>query len=498
MGFPIFSKFFSFSSNQHSDKTISPIITLIEEYAKTKEYFFFRDMTIYHRSKSIKVPLMLFIQKIGIVLFSIKEWDYKDLENATLKRTSYLDDNENTLAFDNIQRFISEKLLDIAQIEDIHFVNFAILPRIAFKEYTLLDNSIKTLLPEEKILFEDTTLEDIDKKLSLLTSEKQYDPNKIIPFIYSEYMIIDQNNIALANEEQRAFIDTQLHSIKNISAKRISGKTHTLILKALKEKLYNPEKKITIIAPTKLHIYILRQLLLQLLEKSCIILDMAEFSFFTPEELIEFHAKKINKELMTYKKVDPILLKKEIFIAELILCDDANLFDREFITYLKKQQQKYSLCFINEQELTPTYIFTQTYLENKVEFHPNNSSSYLFTTLYNLLENDINASILIFTEIDEEKSLAEDIKNYTGITTNFIEQDNIQNIDKSQIQIAPLKSSIPLRAEYVFILTTDDTNLEDLTYLLNASKKTTFVLYNEENKTIKDFQKDLNGKSDKN
>jgi len=357
MGLAIFSKFFH--KKKHNQTHLeTPLVSLIEDYAKTKEYFFFKDLTIYHRSNSIYIPVMLFIPEIGIVLFSIKKWHYQDLLTSTLKKSAYLNDDENTLAFDNIQRFIKEKLLDIAQIEDINFMNFAILPELTSKEYQLLNDSIKNLLPQEKILFDKDTIEEIEKKLSALkTHTETYNPYKILPYLCSEYMIIHHQNISFANKDQRKFIDTSLKQVENISAQRLSGKSHTVLLKALKEKLHNPELKIAIVVPTKLHIYLLKQLLLQLIEKSCIMLDMDEFLFFTQPELLKFHAHKINKEIVSYTKVDPILFKKDIFLADLVLCDDAHVFNDEFIAYLQHIQKKHSLCFINAKEIPPTYIF---------------------------------------------------------------------------------------------------------------------------------------------
>ncbi len=496
MGFTIFSKLFH-KKQKHDTK----IFSLLEEYAKTKEYFFFQNITIYHRSNSINIPAMLFIPKIGIVLFSIKSWNFSNLQKTTLKKVPYLQDNENTLAFDNIHHFIKEKLLDIAQIEKVDFINFAILTELTFEEYQLLNESVKALLPQEKIFFKQTTLEEIQQRFAnLQTKEENYNPNEILPYLCNEYMIIDNRKIFLANIKQREFIDNSLSSLENIQASRSTGKSHLILLKAIKEKLHNPQIKIAIVVPTKFHTYILKQLLLQLVEKSCIVIDMSEILFFTQSELLQYHANKLNKKIFSHHKVDPILMKKDFFLADIIFCDDAHTFDEEFLIYLEHLQKRHQLIYINATKREPTYTLKTHYHKTQIKFQDQNTTSHLLREIYTLLKDHPEDSILIFTKIqtEEDNTLIEDITSFTGIKASIVHQNETQTFFSSQIQIAPLNNSIPLRAEFCFIITTDETDLSTLTYLLYSSKKTTFVLYNTENKTLQDFHKEFNEKDNQN
>lgn len=201
-------------------------------------------------------------------------------------------------------------------------------------QYEHLHDSFKELLPKHRVIFNDSTQEEIIEKFALdsHTLHPLLDLEKIIGNLFIQYALFDtQGKLALCTQEQREFIDAKTEGHQTLCAKTGCGKTNVLLLKALVEKLENPKKQITIIEPTRIACDILKQKLLALIEHGIIEVNPVSIQILTPLEIVNKHLQALNKPLLDEQVViDPKLLSRSKKIADYLICDDSELLCNEF------------------------------------------------------------------------------------------------------------------------------------------------------------------------
>ena len=466
MNIPILSKLTGRKKTSLTSIIRSPLVTLLKKYADKNDYPFFENTPLYHRSDKIDIPLALFLPRAGLVLFEDKEWRYKELCNAKASKASHAQSSQNSLAFENIGDFIKEKFVDLSGHDDIVIFNFVIMEQLSEEEFDLLDESFHHLLPKERILFRDSTLEEIEEKFQKLQSKKRpYTVQNTLPFIFSQYTILDKEKIYFANKEQRAFIDKPLKNFETLCGDRQSGKSTSVIQKALLEKLEHPDKKITILTPTNLHADLLKQTLLELVEHSSVVLDMNAIVIHTPLELLE-------------------LYKKRRDYSDVIFVDDALLMEEEFLSYIKQTQKERALLFVESQKDRTSLTFSHSYY-GKIEFVKNREFPTLMKKLANLLKNDDKNDILIFASAHDFEDMKEDIESFTGIELSFVDTDKPLREQKlTRIKLCSHDEKNPLHGDYVFLMQSCQSDKNALEHLAKSSKTKSFILYEDECDTI--------------
>ena len=472
MNIPLLSKFFG-KKNTRLQPIDSPLVSQLKKFADRNGYPLFKNTPVFHRSQKVEVPLLLFIPYTGLVLFEHKEWSYSELRTAKISKTSHADTSENSLAFESVGDFIKEKFVDLSGLDDIVIFNFVIMEQLRQEEFELLDESFHELLPKERILFQDSTDETMDEKFKALHTKKEtYTIQNTLPYIFSQYMILSGKKLYFANKEQRTFIEKPLKGIENLAAKRQSGKSLCLLQKALLEKLQDPLKKITIITPTHLQAELLKHTLLELVERSSIVLDMNEIAICTPMEILDEHKQK---------REEP----------DLLLVDDAYLMDDEFIGYLKQTQKEKPLLLVNSPLDDATFTFTQSY-HGSCEFIQSTEFPALMKKLAQLLHKNKREDILIFTTEQNFQAMKEDIESFTAEKLSYINtQESLREQTDTRIKLCNYDTHIPFHASYTFLIRPCQSDYSALEYLVQSSKIKSFIIYEDECDTIQKLKKSL-------
>ena len=468
MNIPLLSKIFGKKSTylQHID---SPLVSQLKKFADANDYLLFESTPVFHRSKRVEIPLLLFIPYTGLVLFEHKEWRYEELRDTKISKASHTEASDNSLAFDNVTDFIKEKFIDLSGLDDIVIFNFLILEQLRQDEFDMLDETFHKLMPKERILFRDSTDETISKKLKALHTKKEtYTLHNTLPYIFSQYMILDAQKRHFANKEQRKLIDKKLEKFENIVAKRQSGKSICLLQKALVEKLCHPQKKITLITPTYLQAEILKHTLLELVEYSSVIVDLNEISICTPKEFLDEHKQ-----------------------SDLLFVDDAFLMDDTFISHLKQLQKEKTLLLINSTRDKVTFSLNQTY-GGSVEFVQAKEFPTLMKSLTEVLRKDVTGDILIFTTEQNLEAMQEDIESFTAEKLSFVNiQESLRAQTEARIKLCNYDIHIPLHASYTFMIQPCQSDYSALEYLVQSSKIKSFIIYEDECDTIQKLKNSL-------
>ena len=416
---------------------------------------------------------MLFIPYTGLVLFEHKDWSYEELRSAKIEKASHTKAAENSLAFESVGDFIREKFVDLSGLDDIAIFNFVIMEQLLEQEFEMLDTTFHELLPKERILFQDTNDEKMTEKFKALHTKKlPLTIENTLPFIFSQYMFLDRNKLHFANRQQRAFIDKELLGFENLKAPRQSGKTTALIQKALLEKLKHPQKRISLVTPTHFQAELLKQTLLELVERSSVVLDMNEITVYTPMEILDEHKNKRE-------------------YADLLLVDDASLMEEEFIRYIKEAQKEKTLLLVNALQDSQSISFTESYY-GEIEFIGGSEFPTLMKTLVKVANKDEKSDILIFAVDQNFEAMKEDLESFTAQTLSYIDtEESLREQNNTRVKLCRYDMRIPLHASYVFLIQPCQSEYEALEYLAKSSRIKSFIIYEDECDTIKKLKTDL-------
>ena len=417
-------------------------------------------------------PLVLFIPKCGLILFEYKEWSFQELKDAQVLKVSYAQKGENSLAFANLCEFIKEKFIDLGGFEDIDIFNFAIMENLQKKEFKQLDERIHELLPASRILFGDTTQEEMAEKLKKLQpKQKNYTVENTLPYIFGQYLILEDSGICFANEEQREFIHTPLRKNTYLQAERLSGKSTVILQKALVELMENNDKKITIFTPTQLHANLLKQKLLEILERTAFVIDIDNIEIL---DLSNISAEKS--------------LKKEILASYIVFIDDAFAIEALRLRALKTDLKNKLCVYVNDFTEKPTVLLRQNY-SKEIQFIEANEFATLLRMLPNLFQERNDIDVIIRRADSDNDSFREDIESYTGKEVGIIDlKENFFEKGSPAIRIGTYDLRDPHVGDYVFLIECCRSDIENLKYFAKSSRKKTFIVYEESCDTIQNLK----------
>jgi len=457
----------------------------IESLSQNSNFLIFKDKEILHHKERYPITLLIYDHLRGIYIFEIKKWSYKDLKNATAQKSENVEKAQNTLAFDKTHSIIRQKFNELLHNDGVRIFNYLLMENLSSTEYENLNDSLQNMLPKERIIFSDSDTSEIFKKLQNATQETDNLPSvdKILGTLFIQYAILDKECIYLANQEQIKFIDTKIEGREYLLAPPKSGKSTTLLLKAIQELFKKERKKIVLIKPTRLSKDILHKEFLELIEHAIIDIDLMAFEILTPIELLNKHLLKLKMPLLEDKLyIDKKLLHKNIDIAELILCDDANLLPDDFLNYLKHIQKKSDLLLVNRYVENPSFQYTQSYLsqERKIYFHHTNPHAKALHLVSSLLKSSQADEIIIISNEENREKLKEDL-------TSFIESDPYTLDASKQLFDQKLESVIlttysdivDIQAKNIILMDLCFENKDILLYACNIASQRVDILYDE-------------------
>ncbi len=445
----------------------SIVIKQLKEVSQSNSFSLFNNTTIYHHANSYYISLMLLDESRGIYIFEKKEWSYDDLKDATIEKAQNQDSSHNTLSFQNTNNLINQKLNELMHHNVIPTFNYLLMENLNTQEYDYLKESFKELLPKDRIIFNDSSKEEILQKLhDVKTSDvKLPSKNNIIGNLLIQYTIIDENdNLQICTQEQIDFIDDKSLGHEILNAVPRSGKTYTILLKSILYILNNKDKKVIIIKPTILACDILKKKLLDVVERAIIEFDFTLVSILTPTEL----------------------KNSKLAIADFVVCDDSDLYEDSFLEDLKKMQRRKSLLFVNAKTTDVKYNFTKSFATNRdISFYKSNPHAKTLLSVSRLLLKQNTKSILIVANRVTGKRLHDDLEYFIEEDTFLLDgSKNLINQDLGSVLLASYEDTIELNTEHLILLDVCFTNLVKLEHAISRATKSVSIIYEEECENI--------------
>ena len=481
----------------------SILVKKLKTVAAINDLSLYKDTTIYHHARSYRIPLMLLDIQRGLYIFEKKEWSYDDLKNATIEKAENQGASKDTLSYQNTQDIIHQKFNELTHNDGVPIFNYLLMENLNANEYEHLDDSFKKLLPRDRVIFSDTSEEEMVQKLELIQKAETALPSKdeIMGTLLVQYTVIDDNeDLKLGSQEQIDFIDYEIQDTVNLSAKTATGKSSAILLKAIVYKLKNPNKTVLIIKPTKLSADILKRKLLDTVEHAIVEIDLSTIMILTPFELVNMHLAKTKQEPLTENLyITSILMKKHFNIADIILCDDSNLMPEPFTRYLQHIQQDKPLLLVNLKEYPADFTFTQKFLPDnrEVQFLRTNPHAKALHLISKLLKTNNASDIIVVSNTLSKEKLNDDLEFFIKDKALLLDSSkNLIDQEFNSLLLTTYSDIVGLKAKHVLLLDLCFSDFEELEFAFELASESVHVLYDEECNEVKTLEE--NYESNKN
>lgn len=468
MKFPFFKSLFNTNKTKPLSLPESLLIKSLKTTARNNNLFIFEDITMYHHSNSFFIPLLLLDETRGIFLFEYKDWSYNELKTASIEKASQQDSAKDTLAFEKAHDYIKRKFNELKHNDGVPIFNYLLMENLNSDEYVHLDKSFKELLPVERVMFNDSSEETIVNKLAEPVTYNLPNTSTIMSTLLIQYAIVDYDqNIFLASQEQMQFINTDLEINTTLRAPSGSGKTSSILLKAILEKLKNPSIKIVIIKPTHLSCDILRKKLLDTVEHAIVTIDLASISILTPTEFIETTVKN-----------------------DLIICDDIELYSPEFLLRIKDTRYKKNVILVEnsniQDDTTCNYSKKFRGQDKKTIFYEANEHAKTLHVVSSLLTLCEAKDILIVSNSLTRQKLQDDLEEFIEEQTTVVNSStSLINQDLNHILLANYDDTVSLQAKYVLLTDIASADVKKLEYAYNLCSQAVYIVYDSESENLK-------------
>ena len=461
----------------------SLLIKKLKSITTANHLLVYENLTIYHHASSYFIPLLILDKNRGIYLFEYKDWSYDDLKNATATKATNQTASTDTLAFEKSQNIIKQRFNELTHTDGVPIYNYLIMENLNAQEYEHLDISFQELLPKNKVMFSDSSQAEILQKLeNSATPTKLPRAADIIGNLIIQYSIIDHaSQLQLCTKEQIQFINSELQGHSTLYAQSGSGKTSTILLKAILEKLKNPDLKITIIKPTTLACDILKQKLLNIVEHAIVVIDITSIEIITPVGLINKHLTKLGKDLLHNSiYIDNTLMHKKFNSADLIMCDDMQLYPSDFINYLKHIQTKHKLLFVTNELDENDSSFKESFKLEKQERHflLTNQHAKALQLVSKLLESNQPKEILVVSNSLSKEKLNEDLESFIKDKAVLLDSSkNLINQDIDNLLLATYSEINGISPKFVILMDVCFAPQKELEYAFTLAQNSVYVLY---------------------
>ena len=472
--------FSSLTKNKKNNLLIpdSILVKNLKSLSIRNGYKILENVTIFHHSNKIDIPLMIIDPQRGIYIFQLKDWSYNDLGSYELKKSHNNEQSKNTLAYDKINSFINLKFNEILHNDCMKIFNYLLTENLSFSDYEHLEDDKKKLLPYDKIIFNDTDEIYIIKKLNASTDidESLPDINFILANLFTQYLILEDETILLSSDEQIGFIDDLLkyddnQDIISLNGLAVSGKTTSIILKSILLKLKNKDTSVTIIEPTTLSCDIVKQSILELIEYSIINVDITSINVLTPDEFLKSK------------------------ISSYIFCDDSFLIEEKLLNKIISKSRKSKLTLVNPINTYKCY-YKLTKSFHKIadaKFIQNDSYKNAKKLILKHTQKDSSKKILYISQNKDNGDLKEEL--LTSTKNKIMQLDGSKNLidhNQSSITLSDYKNMNALKSDIVILLDVCKITQEELSYAINLAKEKVFILYEDECQSIQTLKKIFN------
>lgn len=440
----------------------SLLIKKLKELSVEQKLFIFDDVTIFHHTLKYHFPLIILDETRGLYIFEKKEWTYDDLKNATVEKAQHQQASQDTLSFQNKQDIINQKLNELTHSSNLPIYNYLLMENLNADEYEHLDISFQELMPSKKIIFSDSAKEKILQKLH--NSPKSLTPldskNEILGNLLIQYTILDnQRDMKFCTKNQINIINHDIFGLESLHASQRSGTTSILLLKAIFHVLTHKNSQVLIIKPTILACDILKQKLLDIIEHAIIDFDILDILIVTPRELLEIKRSEIPK---------------------LILCDDANLLNNDFIHQLIEIQKESNLLLVNYKVNNQTLTLNEnfTFTDKSITFHLANKIAKTLLLIAKYLKVSKADKIFVLSNANSRTKLIDDL-------TYFIKEDTIFLDVNEHLKLHTLNFIIfldtpnidELNPKHLIILDVSEKDVKQIKQSMSKAQKSVDFIY---------------------
>lgn len=484
----------SFFKNKPEElKTLNTIlIKKLKTLSEHTNLLVFNNVKIYHHASVYSIGLIVLDSLRGLYIFESKEWTYDELKNANIQKAEKQEHSQDTLAYENTQTIIKQKFNELTHNDGVPIFNYLLMENLNADEYEHLNDSFKDLLPQEKIIFSDSHEASILKKLHNAAQERDDLPSvdEIMGTLLTQYTILDTKGVMhLCTNEQRTFIDQPLEDITHLTGLHGSGKSNLLLLKAIVQLLDKKSDKILIVKPTVLACDIFRKKLLNIIEHAIVEVDLSSIEILTPVELINKHLDKLGKEHISHISISPKLMKKKFNVADVIMCDDSDLFPHDFIEYLSHLQNMATLVLVSTLDKGVANLTKNFRLSDKqINFYKTNPHAKALHIISTLITQNAQNIVIVSNSLTREK-LKDDLASFVDTKPEFINSSEpLINQNFNNLLFCSYSDISELNAKHIILMDLCFTSENQIEYAFNLAQTSIDVLYEEECQEIKDLR----------
>ena len=461
------------------------IVKRVKELSQQAYLYIFKDVNIYHHTTSHPLSLLILDSLRGLYLFEVKKWTFDELKDVEVQKAPKQKHSENTLAFENSHKIIHQKFNELTHADGVPIFNFLLMENLSADKYEHLSDLFKKLLPKEKVIFCDSSQEEITIKLQSVAQESSRLPSvdTILGTLFIQYTFLDEENTPhIGTPEQIAFIDKPLSDYSELQGVPASGKSELLLLKAINEVLNKDAQKIIILKPTTLACDLLKKRFLEIIEHAIVEIDLGAIEIITPLTLLNRHRKKMGKEAIERVEIEPKLLKKHYHFADAIFCDDTDILEESFVNYLENLQEHQKILLVKRAKEREQPMLCKSYRGGNRSWHFYQTQPYAkaLHIIKKLLSNS-EKNILLVADRETREHLQEDLDSFITKKPEVLEsKKHLLEQRSSDILLCGYEDINAISVNHIILMDLCSSNENLLEYAINLANCSTSILYNEE------------------
>lgn len=460
----IFSKLFSSPTvtNKHPDRSkhIKHLQTIFAPEAE-----FFTQLPIFNNRDKKNIDYLMIHPKMGVILLNYFDYSLEDLKGVTVSLAQEKDTNPD-IKTSEIKKFLMQRFDDVFNTQLSPIRSILICSKLTENEFDSLDESFHLHIPKHSTLFCDAN-DTVYKDILLNKENEDYDLEKIKRALFPELVVAKTRS--LMTNEQTKIMHTQQSENILVHGLPGSGKSSTLIAKALYEKMKKPELELIILGKRVCNVHQLQALIFSFIENSHWALNPADITVSSFETIKKRCSEKENYDL--------------------IVCDDMNEEDMPFLLQLLNKKGKllasshYHFKDIKRTTLYANFRLSPAlcaaceglevdHLEQSLSRVSGNIFMNAVLTLSHLLkEVDPNDITIVHENKEELLTLQTEIDTFfSPISYLFDTSDK-----KEGIALYPM-SHIPCLLNKYMIIIIDENSIYDPIELISRARHKTFIL----------------------
>lgn len=460
----IFSKLFSSTipDKQSPDHTkhIEHLKSLFIDKAE-----FFIDVPVFNQQKTHFIKHMMIHPDAGLILFHFFDHEADTLKGVTASAASQ-DDANADIKTDDTKSFLMQRFDEIFHTQLAPIRSILICTSLNEGEFDALDKSFHSLIPKDSALFNDNDDERY-KKVIFAHSDKIYDLTKIKKALFPQLVISKTHS--LMNKEQENIINFDIQERLLVKGHPGSGKSSTLIAKALYEKMKDKNLNLIILGKGACNVHRLQALIFSFIENSHWGLN--------PADIVVSSFETIRRRCSEKEKYD------------LIICDDINENDLKYLkTLLHKKgrllaSSHYNMAYFKTLPTTKNYRLSPALcaaceglkvdnLKNSLSFLSGNVFMNTILTVASLLK-EVSADEITIVHINKEQliKLQVEIDDYFEPITYLY--DDVS--DQKGMGLYPISHLPCLLNKYMIIIIDDESEYDPIELISRAQVKS-FIL----------------------